>query len=274
LNLANTFEANPADDLKANPANKFEVNPAHALEVNLHHDSNGMTSCFHARDRDITADSLLEGKSDVDLAGQASPESNKRHGNLNPSSARNRQYDNQFGITQDEIIGIYNRTMQVIENKTHNVNTPNLAINIASKLQNEIEINLRNVDLGMEIESDDMQPANKKFLHQLQRIIDDENTELRTMETHLDNASGIILMLQESSQTYPRECLMRIINDDIEHQQEKKQNIGQDEHDYYDLEREQMLDDIRHEENAATDRIIESFGGLFHDGGSDSDEND
>jgi hypothetical protein len=94
------------------------------------------------------------------------------------------------------------------------------------------------------------------------------------METHLDNASDIILMLQESNQTDPCERLMRIINDDIEYQQEKKQKMGQDEHDYCDLEREQMLDDIRHEENAATDRIIESFGCLFHDGGSDSDEND
>ncbi len=43
----------------------------------------------------------------------------------------------------------------------------------------------------------------QEFFHQLQRIVDAENAELHAMETHLDNASGIILMLQESSQTDP-----------------------------------------------------------------------
>jgi hypothetical protein len=265
LNLATTFEVNPADVLNASPVNELDVNPAdaftvnlthglnvnlaHALKVNLHQASNELTSCFHTRDRDITADPLLEGISDVDLAGQASPGSNNRHSKSNPSSARYHHDDNHFGIFHYEIIGIYDRTMQSIANKTHTV---------------EIKLD----------EAPRVNEPQQEFLHQLQRIIDDENAELRAMKMHLDNASDIILMLQASSQTDPCVRLMRIIDDDIEHQQEKKQKLGQDDNDHCDLEQEQMLDDIEHEEDAATNRIIESFGGLFHDGGSDSDDTD
>jgi hypothetical protein len=79
-------------------------------------------------------------------------------------------------------------------------------------------------------------------------------------------------MLQESSQTQPCDELMRAIEDDMEDQKLKKQRIEQDEGDGYDHEREQLKDDIRYEDNAATDRIIEAFGSLFHDGNNSSGE--
>jgi hypothetical protein len=90
------------------------------------------------------------------------------------------------------------------------------------------------------------------------------------MEMHLHDASDIILMLHESSQTESCDHIMRIIDDDIEDQKSEKQKMEQEAQDYYDHEREQLRDDIQYEENAATDRIIEAFGGLFHDGEDDS----
>jgi hypothetical protein len=43
---------------------------------------------------------------------------------------------------------------------------------------------------------------------------------------------------------------------------------------YQDHEMQQMRDDIRYEENAMTDRIIESFGGLFRDRDDESGQSD
>jgi hypothetical protein len=84
----------------------------------------------------------------------------------------------------------------------------------------------------------------QEFVTHLQCIIDKENAELMAMETHLNNASDIIMMLHESSQTGQSEHLMRIIDDDIEDQKLKKQKMEQDEHDNDNVEREQLHDDV------------------------------
>ena len=57
------------------------------------------------------------------------------------------------------------------------------------------------LDFGNDITLSHNDPDQQEFLNQLQRTINNENAELATMEMHLQDASDIIMMLQESSQT-------------------------------------------------------------------------
>jgi hypothetical protein len=105
-------------------------------------------------------------------------------------------------------------------------------------------------------------------LHErLRCIIAVENIELAVMESHLNNASDVILMLHHPSQ---QQSIERLIEEDNMAQAEKKPRLDLEEPNCQDLEMRQMQDDIRYEENAMTDRIIESFGGFFCDRDDDS----
>ena len=125
-------------------------------------------------------------------------------------------------------------------------------LNIAGQASSEgenvkVEINLAQqlaMELGNGITLLHNGQGQQEFVNHLQCIIDKENAELMAMETHLNNASDIIMMLHESSQTGQSEHLMRIIDDDIEDQKLKKQKMEQDEHDNDNVEREQLHDDV------------------------------
>ncbi len=130
-----------------------------------------------------------------------------------------------------------------------------------ARLRNDIE-NLKNGTAST---------LGRELRERLRCIIDEKNIELAVMKSHLNNASDVILMLHHPSQ---QESLERLIEEDDLVQKEKKQRLDMDGPSYQDHEMQQMQDDVRYEENATTDRIIESFGGLFRDRDDESGRSD
>jgi hypothetical protein len=192
------------------------------------------------------------------------------------------QCDNQFGVTQSEIINLYTQTMKDIVTIEHLATELPLGHDkrapFSSSRDRDIcadpplvggsvqdlagQANAESTDMRLAVNRTNEngitllfeQYTQNELRDLLQKIIDGENADLIDMETHHSNASDIILMLRDSSQ----------LENIDKHDQD--QRLAIDEQSSYDHEMNQMNDDIQYEENAVTDRIIEAFGGLNHRG--------
>jgi hypothetical protein len=224
------------------------------IELPLGHEIKAPSSS--PRHRDICADPPLVGGSVPDLAGQANAESAGMRQAVEirapSSSPRDRDICADpplVGGLVPDLAGQANAESVGMRQAVNRTNENGITLLYEHYTQNEIR------DL-------------------LQKIIDGENTDLIDMETHLSNVSDIILMLRESSQLEIREDVMRILDAENIDKHDQEQRLAMDEQSSYDHEMNQMSDDIQYEENAVTDRIIEAFGGLFHDGDNGSSESE
>jgi hypothetical protein len=287
-NLGNVIDIDIGNELEMN-----HVQLDKAIDVDLGHElaetidsrrtMNLVPPHFPPRDRDICAAPTLEGESVSGLAGQASAVSEDLHHECLEPTDPYTQCDDQFGLIPFEILGLYTETMKTIASKQLQ-----LAINSSptkdTKPNNEDELRLNlgderalpptnnfPVDLGNGITLLNNDPGQLDFHEQLRHIINEENTTLSIMESQLNKASDVILMLHDPSQ---RKLLERLIDEDNMEQEEKRQRLNTNVQNSQDLEAQQMQDDIRYEENAMTESIIESFGGLFNERNDGSAESD
>jgi hypothetical protein len=112
---------------------------------------------------------------------------------------------------------------------------------VATRLDKEIqasreyEARLRNDVL--QLKNGPTSVLGREMREHLRRIIDDENMELTAMESHLNTASDVILMLHHPSQ---HESLERLIQEDDLVQKEKKQRLDMDGPNYQDHEMQQL----------------------------------